>query len=142
PNAPYIFTDLVHLFRGVYEHFWVDMVLILSCALTGLVLGFLSLYLMHSLVRRIIGKWYSWFFIAAVAGLSGIGIYLGRFLRFNSWDVLLRPVKLYHSIGNLVADPFHPSTLGFPMLFATFLFITYLLLYALTHLQQVRPTFS
>jgi len=140
PNAPYIFTDLIHLFRGVFKHFWVDMVLILSCALTGLVLGFLSLYLMHSLVRRIIGQWYSWLFIAAVAGLSGIGIYLGRFLRFNSWDIVIRPFKLYHGIGNWVAQPLaNPKSLAFAILFATFLFISYVMLYALTHLEPAQP---
>ncbi len=136
PNAPYIFTDLIHLFRGAYRHFWVDMVLILSCALTGLVLGFLSLYLMHSLARRIIGQWYSWLFVAAVAGLSGIGIYLGRFLRFNSWDVIVKPFKLYRGIGDWVTQPFaNPKSLAFAVLFATFLFIAYVMLYALTHLE-------
>src|SRR5882672_4203669 len=40
PNAPYIFTDLIHLTTRLYGHFWIDMVLILTCALTGLVLGF------------------------------------------------------------------------------------------------------
>jgi uncharacterized membrane protein len=139
PNAPYICTDVIHLTTNRFTHFWVDLILILLCALTGLVLGFLSLYLMQSVVAHRFGRLASWFFIAGVAGLSGIGICLGRFLRFNSWDVLFRPVKLYHGIGSLVADPFHASTLAFPVLFATFLFITYLMLYALTHLQQARP---
>ena len=136
PNAPYIFTDLIHLTKGFYGHFWVDMVLILLCAVTGLVLGFVSLYLMQSIVTRMFGRLASWLFIAAVAGLSGFGIYLGRFLRFNSWDILFKPVKLYHGIGHWASDPLsNPTSLAFPMLFATFLFITYLMLYALTHLQ-------
>src|SRR5207247_8027508 len=92
PNAPYIFTDVIHLTSSFSRHFWIDLVLILSCAMTGLVLGFLLLYLMHSVAKRLIGRWWSWLFIAAVAGVSGFGIYLGRFLRLNSWDVLLRPV--------------------------------------------------
>src|SRR2546421_2783702 len=138
PNAPYIFTDVIHLTSSYFTHFWVDLILILLCALTGLVLGFLSLYLMQSLVAHRFGRLTSWLFIAGVAGLSGIGICLGRFLRFNSWDVLVRPLKLYHGIGNFVAEPFHASTLAFPVLFATFLFITYLMLYALTHLHQAR----
>jgi len=142
PNAPYICTDVIHLTTNHFTHFWVDLILILICALTGLVLGFLSLYLMQSVVAHRFGRLVSWFFIAGVAGLSGFGICLGRFLRFNSWDVLFRPVKLYHGIGSLVADPFHASTLAFPVLFATFLFITYLMLYALTHLQQTRHSFS
>ena len=140
PNAPYIFTDVIHLNTSYFAHFWVDLMLVLLCALTGMVLGFLSLYLMQSLVAHRYGRLASWVFIAGVAGLSSFGICLGRFLRFNSWDVLVRPVSLYHGIGTLVADPFHASTLAFPMLFATFLFITYVMLYALTHLQQAVPS--
>src|SRR5204862_669086 len=104
PNAPYIFTDLIHLTTGFYNHFWVDMVLILLCALIGLVLGFVSLYLMQSVVTRMVGRAASWLFIAAVAGLGSFGIYLGRFLRFNSWDIVFKPVDLYHGIGRWAAD--------------------------------------
>jgi uncharacterized membrane protein len=140
PNAPYIFTDLIHLTNHFYPYFWVDLSLILLCALTGLVLGFVSLYLMQSVVERMLGRAASWLFIAAVAALSGFGIYVGRFLRFNSWDVVLKPRQVYHGIGNWVADPFANSTaLAFPLLFGTFMFITYLMLYALTHLQPARP---
>ena len=140
PNAPYIFTDLTHLTTRYFGHFWVDLMLILLCALTGLVLGFVSLYLMQSVVERMLGRLASWLFIAAVAVLSGFGIYLGRFMRFNSWDVLFRPVQLYRGIGNWVTDPLaNPTSLAFPLLFGTFLFITYLMLYALTHLQPARP---
>ncbi len=136
PNAPYIFTDLIHLTTRFNAHFWVDLVLILSCALTGLVAGFVSLYLMQSVVRRMLGRGASWVFIAAVSALSSFGIYLGRILRFNSWDVVFQPVKIYRGLGNWAADPLANSTsFLFPVLFATFLFIAYVLLYGLTHLQ-------
>ena len=137
PNAPYIFTDFIHLLHRPFQHFWVDLTLILLCALTGLVLGFVSLYLMQSVVTRMLGRALSWLFIAGVAGLSGFGIYLGRFLRFNSWDVILQPKKLYHGIGTWVADPFaNHMTFVLPALFATFMFIAYVMLYALTHLPR------
>lgn len=140
PNAPYIFTDLIHLTSRFYRYFWVDMTLILLCALTGLVLGFVSLYLMQSVVEHMLGRAASWLFVAAVAALSGFGIYVGRFMRFNSWDVVFKPRQVYHGIGNWVADPLANSTsLAFPVLFATFLFITYLMLYALTHLRPAPP---
>ncbi len=140
PNAPYIFTDLIHLRTRYYAHFWVDLVLILLCALTGLVLGFVSLFLMQSVVRRLLGRVASWIFIALVAGLSGFGIYLGRFLRFNSWDVLFNPVELYRGIGHWAAVPLsHPTSLAVPALFGAFLFIAYVMLYALTHLQPAPP---
>ena len=139
PNAPYIFTDVIHLTYGPYRHFWVDLMLILISAFTGLVLGFVSLYLMQSVVVQLYGRAASWFFVAAVAGLSSFGVYLGRFLRFNSWDVLTNPVGLYHGINRWASDPLaNANTFAFPVLFATFLFIAYVLLFALTHLPQTQ----
>lgn len=139
PNAPYIFTDLIHLTTRFRGHFWVDLTLILICALTGLVLGFVSLYLMQSVVARMFGRVASWVFIAVVAGLSSFGVYLGRFVRVNSWDVVTRPGKLYDGIHAWVSDPLaHSTSFAFPILFAMFLFIAYVMLYALTHLPQVQ----
>ncbi len=136
PNAPYIFTDVIHVATRHYAHFWVDLVLVLLCALTGLVLGFLSLYLMQSVVTRIFGRLASWLFVAGMAALGGFGIYVGRFLRFNSWDVLCKPAEFYRGIGHWAADPFgHPTAVAFPAMFGTFLFVSYLMLYALTHLE-------
>src|SRR5262249_2761038 len=87
-------------------------------------------------VARILGRWASWLFIGIVAGLSGFGIYLGRFLRFNSWDVLFKPFEISRGIGQWAANPFSNSmTFVFPALFATFLFVAYIMLYPLTHLQ-------
>jgi uncharacterized membrane protein len=137
PNAPYIFTDVIHLTTYFYKHFWIDLTLILLCALTGLVLGFVSLFLMQSVVRRMFGAAASWLFIGAVAGLSGFGIYLGRFLRLNSWDIIWKPMEVYRGIGTWAADPFgHSNSYAFPTLFAVFLFIAYLMLYALTRLEH------
>jgi uncharacterized membrane protein len=137
PNAPYIFTDVIHLVYRAHRFFWVDLLLILICALTGLVLGFVSLYLMQSLVRRRYGWMAGWLFVAVVTGLSGFGIYLGRFLRFNSWDVVAQPVKLFNGISNWAANPLANSqTFTFPVLFAIFLLLAYVMLYTLTHLPK------
>lgn len=138
PNAPYICTDIIHLSYSFRAHFWVDMVLILTCAFTGLVLGFVSLYAMQSVVGRAYGFAWSWVFVAAVAAVSGIGIYIGRFLRFNSWDVIAQPLALYKGVGKWAAAAPLSGThgLAFPLLFSTFLFSAYLVLYALTHLRQ------
>jgi uncharacterized membrane protein len=139
PNAPYIFTDITHLTTYLYGRFWVDLVLILTCAMTGLVLGFVSLFLMQGVVRRLFGSVASWFFIGGVAGLSSFGIYLGRFLRFNSWDIIRHPLALSRGIGHWAANPMAQSaSFAFPMLFAVFLFLAYLMLYALTHLKPTE----
>jgi uncharacterized membrane protein len=139
PNAPYIFTDITHL-SHYHPHFWADLILILINALTGMVLGFLSLYLMQSAVRRMAGGWMSWLFIVAVAVLSGFGIFIGRFMRLNSWDVMV-PGKMVHVMGNWAQQTTVGYSMGFSILFAAFLFVTYLMLYALTHLSpaQLNP---
>ena len=140
PNAPYIFTDVIHLTR-YYSHFWVDLMLILINALTGLVLGFVSLYLMQGAVRRMAGELTSWLFIGAVALLSGFGICFGRFLRLNSWDIIA-PGKMVHTISIWATrSSDFPGSVVFSILFAAFLFLAYLMLYALTHLSPppARP---
>jgi uncharacterized membrane protein len=137
PNAPYIWTDVVHLWTRYYQHFWIDLMLILLCALTGSVLGFVSLYLMQSVVARMFGRVTSWLFVAGAAGLSSLGVYLGRFMRFNSWDVFLRPDKIYHGLDAWTDGRVpHLSSAAFLVLFTAFLFIAYVLLYALTRLPQ------
>jgi uncharacterized membrane protein len=142
PNAPYIFTDLIHLKTNLklelYTRFWVDMALILMCAFTGLMIGFVSLYLMQAIVRQKYGRVAGWMFIAAITGLSSFGICIGRFLRFNSWDVLVKPATLARGIGGWVDSLSHPGTIAFPMVFAAFLFTAYLTLYALTHLSPAQ----
>ncbi|MGN6553107.1 MAG: DUF1361 domain-containing protein [Verrucomicrobiota bacterium] len=140
PNAPYICTDLIHLSSRFHGHFWVDLTLILLSAFTGLVLGFLSLYLMQSIVARRLGRSASWLFVMLAMGLSSFGVYLGRFLRFNSWDVVFRPGELYRVLDGWLESPvLHRGSAAFLVLFATFLFIAYVMLYALTHLSPGQP---
>ncbi len=134
PNAPYIFTDLIHLTHRSINHFWVDLAVILSCAFTGLVLGFVSLYLMHSLVTHRFGKRAGWGFVTVVSAVSSFGVYLGRFLRFNSWDVISKPAELYQGISSAAAQFSDVRHFVFLALFATFIFIAYVILYAMAHL--------
>lgn len=141
PNAPYICTDVIHLtfwFRG---HFWMDLTLILLFAFTGSLVGFLSLYLMQTLVTEMFGRIAGWAFVFLTAGLTSFGVYLGRFLRFNSWDVIVRPAKVYRGIDAWLGSPMlNQTSAGFLVFFAAFLFIAYVMLYALTHLSPAQQT--
>lgn len=139
PNAPYIFTDLIHLNFWIRGHYWTDLTLILLVALTGFLTGYVSLYLMQSVVVDRLGRLAGWGFILAAAGLSGLGVYIGRFLRWNSWDVFVHPVGLSLDLGHLAAHPVaNVQSFVFQALFATFLLVGYLMLYGLTHLPPVR----
>src|SRR5947207_2442039 len=75
PNSPYIFTDLVHLGPRYHGAYWIDMLLILLFALTGLVLGFISLRSMQRLVAGRFGWRSGWLFVGGMSLLSGIAIY-------------------------------------------------------------------
>jgi uncharacterized membrane protein len=133
PNAPYLVTDLIHLRTRGYVPIWYDAIMVFAFALTGLCLAFLSLWLVHRLVERRFGPWAGWAFVAAIAGLSGFGVYLGRYPRWNSWDVVVRPGELLADVAAHVRDP-EPRAFGLTLLMAALFGIAYLMLFALTSL--------
>src|SRR5688572_8937741 len=136
PNAPYIFTDLVHLGTRAHRLFWVDLTLIVLCAWTASLLGFLSLFTMQTLVRRSYGLMASWAFVVVISGLTGCGIFIGRFLRWNSWDVLVNPFGLAAGIVNWVFTSLTDQRLIiYPALFGMLFFAAHVTLTALLHLR-------
>ena len=126
PNAPDLLTDLFHLERRAGVPFWYDLALILSCAWNGLMLAYASLADMQRLVQRRLGTGAGWAFATVALLLSSFGIYLGRYLRFNSWDVLANPLTLFYDIVNRILHPFSfPGTWGVTLVFGVFLLIGY-----------------
>jgi uncharacterized membrane protein len=126
PNSPYILTDLVHLQSRPHIPFWFDLVLILGFAWTGLCFGFLSLFDIESLLARWMSRLPRVLAISGLLFLSGFGIYLGRYLRWNSWDILHSPLGLMADIGERFAYPFsHSGTWGFTFLMGTLLNMMY-----------------
>jgi uncharacterized membrane protein len=97
PNAPYVVTDFVHLRNIGGMPRWFDVVLLGSFALASLALGFVSLYLVQSLIRSRYGEVWSWAGALTVIALSGVGIYLGRIYQLNSWDVV-DPRRLHAAV--------------------------------------------
>ena len=126
PNAPYILTDLFHLDARPGVPLWYDLALILSCAWNGLMLAYASLSDMQRLVQQRLGFGAGWAFATLALLLSSFGIYLGRYLRFNSWDVLTNPLTLFFDIVNRILHPFSfPGTWGVTLVFGVFLLIGY-----------------
>lgn len=124
PNAPYIVTDFKHLLQrfsvlNLAVPWWFDFAMIGAFALTGIVLGLCSLQVMKTIALERLGAFWSWFGMVAVSLLAGFGIYLGRYLRWNSWDVLLNPGELLKDIAVRLTDPLaHPETWLISFLFA------------------------
>ena len=105
PNAPYILTDLVHLKPSTVVLYWYDMAMLLSCAGTGLLVGYLSLFDVHKICEERFGRAIGWSVAIGALLLSGYGVYLGRVLRWNSWDVVANPRGLFGSIADFLLNP-------------------------------------
>jgi len=126
PNAPYILTDLFHLSSNSAMPMWFDLILILSFAWVGLIFGFLSLWDIEKLMSSKLSKTQISIVSSALLFLSSFGIYLGRYLRFNSWDIINNPIELISDVGDRVIAPFdHPRAWGMTIFMGIFLNMIY-----------------
>ena len=139
PNAPYVLTDLIHLWARPEVPLWYDLFLILSFASTSLMLGLVSLFDMQEMISSRYSRMAGWAFSLASIVLGSFGIYLGRFLRWNSWDVLGNPSGLLQDILERVLNPLaHPKTIIFTLIFSAFLLLTYLIMRQFSALRGQR----
>jgi len=126
PNAPYILTDLFHLRLKFSMPIWFDLVLILSFAWTGMLFGFLSLWDIEKMLVNFIPPKTVKCISVILLFLGSFGIYLGRYLRWNSWDIIQEPFRLFYDIGDRIINPFeHPRTWGMTLFMGLFLNIIY-----------------
>ncbi len=105
PNAPYIVTDLIHLDWSPPGYLFVEAFLIVAFAALGLALAVASLGSVHSVVRARLGRSVGWGFVASAGLLTGLGVWMGRVLRWNSWDVFTNPIGLLGTIGHGLTSP-------------------------------------
>jgi uncharacterized membrane protein len=105
PNAPYIVTDFVHLSANSRAPLWLDGVELSAFAWTGMLLGFVSLYLVHAVARHRLGAVPSWIGVFGVLALVSVGVYLGRVKRWNSWDLLTQPGARLAQLHAHLGDP-------------------------------------
>ena len=132
PNAPYIVTDLLHLKSRYPIPKWYDLMVLVSFAWTGLMLGFLSLYEIQRFLKKRLHSKLAWLFTILAIFLCAFGIYLGRFLRWNSWDIITNPTTLFQDIAISLSSPFiYSNTLKITLVFSGFLLLVYLTMVAL-----------
>jgi len=137
PNAPYIVTDFFHLSNRGDVPLWYDMGLLISFSWNGLMLGFISLYDIQHIINDFLGKLYGWAFAIVSIILGSFGIYLGRFQRWNSWDIIANPFGLAADIAGRLLNPFaHPRTMLVTLLFSIFLIFGYLTLVQLINIKR------
>ncbi|MDR0601147.1 MAG: DUF1361 domain-containing protein [Treponema sp.] len=126
PNAPYILTDLFHLKLRSSMSIWFDALLILSFAWTGLLFGFLSLWDIEGILEKMMKRGYVTLVSTALLFAGSFGVYLGRYLRWNSWDVMTEPFLVLSDIGDRVINPAdYPRAWGLTLFMGIFLNMMY-----------------
>lgn len=126
PNAPYIITDFFHFEKRAPVPVYYDLVLSFSFAWNGVLLGIISLLNIERWLSERMSKSKSIMIVLFCLILCGFGIYIGRYLRWNSWDVVTNPVDLSTDIIDRILNPFHYlKTWTVTGLFAAFLTIIY-----------------
>jgi uncharacterized membrane protein len=137
PNAPYILTDFLHLEDRPGVPLWYDILLLASFAWTGCFLAVASLRTIQILIKVYLGLIASWLFVGMVLTLGGLGIYLGRFSRWNSWDLMFQPKEVLIEVARRVVNPFgNLQFYGFTILFSAFLLVLYLTFISFRQLNE------
>jgi uncharacterized membrane protein len=129
PNAFYLVSDFIHINNTGEISLMYDVVLISVYAWCGFILGYLSLFLVHKRTLQRFGRVGHLLPLAALL-LSGFAIYLGRYLRWNSWDILTNPFGLLFDVANnFVNAGEHIFSFSVTLLFFTFLSVIYFVLW-------------
>lgn len=129
PNALYIVTDLIHLDQETSVPKWYDAVLLFSSSAIGVIMAFVSLlriekFLAFKFNRRLVE-----FIVFAILFLGSFGVYLGRFLRWNSWDIVSNPLGLLSSVVQRFVFPLqHVQTWGITIILTITFYLLYLII--------------
>lgn len=137
PNAPYLVTDIFHFEHRSPVPIWFDLMLVVSGAWNGILLCMLSLFSVEKFIRKVCNKKYVTLIMISILVACGYGIYIGRFLRFNSWDVVTDPAGLLKASTHHIHHPVQSLNVWlFTFLFAAFLSIIY---FTIKKLPQALP---
>jgi uncharacterized membrane protein len=126
PNALYIITDLVHLDLETGVPKWFDAILLFTSAIVGLMMAFISLYRVEQFFKRLYYQRLLPYIMLGILFLGSFGVYLGRFLRWNSWDIIHHPIGLLSTVMQRIIFPLqYLQTWGITFLLTTLFYLLY-----------------
>jgi uncharacterized membrane protein len=126
PNSFYIITDLFHFTHVRTAPKWFDLLLLFSFAWNGIVAGIISIRRVEVILSFSLGRKALLPVLFIVIWLCAFGIYIGRFLRFNSWDIITNPLSLAGEIVSMLIHPFaNGYAWGMTVCYAAFITLLY-----------------
>jgi len=129
PNAIYLITEVHHFQIESDVPLWFDTIGILSIVTNGVMLGTYSLAIIHFFLRSQFTGGVSWAIIIGYVLLANVGVYIGRYLRFNSWDIL-KPHRLIAGIFREFRNRAQLRDLAlYAILFSFFILTAYVFVY-------------
>lgn len=105
PNAWYVLTDFIHVYPNGEISQLYDIVLISTLVFSGFAIGLTGLSLFYKEICRRYNPGTSILLTEAVILLSSFAVFLGRDLRWNTWDVLTNPGSVVVNVSDQVTDP-------------------------------------
>ena len=139
PNSFYLISDLVHLHASGEVSILYDAVMLFSFIFNGLVAGFMSIYLVHEQALRRLKDKRAHGLIGLVFLMTGLAVYIGRYLRWNTWDILLSPAGLLFDISEGVVNPSaHPQAAPTTLVFFLLLGSMYIVVWQLARLLSAN----
>lgn len=122
PNAPYIITDMIHLGRNHNAPILYDTFLLFSAAWAGMLLYWYSLLHIEGIIKRILDAKKTAWVIVVITLLVSFGMYLGRVIRFNSWDVFSDTSSVVTTLARILSDEIHHTAI-FLFILPSFIFL-------------------
>ncbi|MEN8908286.1 MAG: DUF1361 domain-containing protein [Clostridiales bacterium] len=132
PNLPYMVTDFIHIKNFDSVLMWYDFIVFSLFIYTSFFMGFVSIYIVFKIILKYYNIRIAVCFTTFMLLITSYGIYLGRFIRWNSWDIIFRPKALFESILSSI----NLNAIIFSLVFSLFLILVYGFLYFLTHLSE------
>ena len=126
PNAPYLVTDMIHLGMNSVVPRWYDALVLFSTAWVGILLALHSLSHVEKILLVRYSKKVALLLLFILVLASSFGIYMGRVLRWNSWDIILRPKYFFNDVWAVFYHPWnYPEAYIFTFSFFFFILISY-----------------
>lgn len=124
PNSFYMVTDFIHIQEAPRVDLLYDVVMFSSFIFTGLLLGFISLYIIHHALLQRLSRRLAHLVVAGILFVCSFAIYLGRDLRWNTWDILVNPGGILIDVSErflhpLTYSPAYTTTIIFFVLLST-----------------------